>query len=167
MSAKDYLIDLWGWLLSSRSAMLPLIPVVFHLLDKTFEKFEIYDRETIRQKMSEDLREELKKVSNKDVFASVMTYVDFERNVHFVLSIGFFCVVSLAIVQAGCTSTALPLVGMLMVGGFVWLFVLRLLRGKFNMQHHRPVGHWDKAAYVVLILTLGADFAFHLTCAHP
>lgn len=159
------------------SVIISLLPILLHVLDKLMEtrageRFLPFSHEILREQMANDARAAVKQVgAQPELFNAVRTYFSFEREGHFIIAVAIFNMASLYVAQTQCTGSFLvfrapTFIGMLLVLGFLFVFVRQVAVRRFEPADTDPLKTWRRASYCAFAGVIVLDIYLHVTCAH-
>jgi hypothetical protein len=147
-----------------------VLPIFLHILDKLMERYSPLSEDTIRLRMAGDSRAAVAAIGrSEDVFRSVKTYFDYERVMHFVVTLTVFNILSLYVAQTQCTgsllkSTAMTFLEIIALLVFLVIFLLKVSNNAFDPAALHPARRWviaSIAAFGVVVVTEVALYALY------
>jgi hypothetical protein len=146
-----------GLLKSIPAVLISSAPVLLHGIDKLMEGVPPLSDKSLREMMEDHDNDILKRLAKSDHdFKDVKSYFDFDRGVHFIISLMIFCMASLYFAQTECSrnfliATPVTLPALAVVFVFLLCFGFMILNRKLDPAKDHSLRRWMIGAVALFI----------------
>ncbi|HTW68731.1 MAG TPA: hypothetical protein VME47_02480 [Acetobacteraceae bacterium] len=125
----------------------------------------------LREQMAEDSRRAISAIARSEpIYKGLETSFEYERSVHFIITLSIFTIFSLYVAQTECTNNLLKgtlatWIEMAALGIFAVVFVIRVVRRGFDLAAVHAARPWERASLVAFLVAIITEIVLHLACS--